>query len=73
MAFLEVDVVSELSVDDSFGELLRINMDVTFLDLPCAYVSVDAMDISGLFLFSYYCWLLLFVVMLLLFIVVCCC
>ena len=35
-------------------------MDVTFLDLPCAFVSVDAMDISGLFLFIhvlyyYYC------------------
>uniref|UniRef100_A0A7S4L013 Endoplasmic reticulum vesicle transporter C-terminal domain-containing protein n=1 Tax=Paramoeba aestuarina TaxID=180227 RepID=A0A7S4L013_9EUKA len=46
-AYLEVEVVPELSVDDSFGELLKINLDVTFLDLPCAYISLDAMDISG--------------------------
>ena len=61
--FMKVEVVSELSVDDSFGELLKINLDVTFLDLPCAYVSVDAMDISGwLWWYSWWlgcCWLLL--------------
>jgi len=34
-------------VDTSRGEKLRINMDVTFPDLPCGYVSVDAMDVSG--------------------------
>ena len=43
-------------------------MDVTFLDLPCAYVSVDAMDISGLLLFVVSCCCLLLVV-----VIYCCC
>jgi len=45
--YLRVDVHPELSVDTTRGEKLRINMDVTFHNLPCAFLSVDAMDISG--------------------------
>lgn len=45
--YLHVEVKPELFVDTTRGEKLRINMDVVFHNLPCAYVSVDAMDISG--------------------------
>ena len=47
--FLTVDVRQELFVDTgrSSGERLRINIDVTFPRWPCAYLSIDAMDISG--------------------------
>jgi len=45
--YLSVDVQPELFVDTSRGEKLRINMDVIFHNLPCSYLSVDAMDISG--------------------------
>jgi len=45
--YLATDVSPELFVDTSRGEKLRINMDVTFPALPCSYLSVDAMDVSG--------------------------
>jgi hypothetical protein len=45
--YLSVEVQPELFVDTSRGEKLRINMDVIFHNLPCSYLSVDAMDISG--------------------------
>ncbi|KAI3917204.1 hypothetical protein MKW92_041776 [Papaver armeniacum] len=38
---------TELVVDTSRGETLRINFDVTFPALPCSILSLDAMDISG--------------------------
>jgi len=45
--YLSTEVRPELFVDTTRGEKLRINMDVTFHNLPCGFVSVDAMDISG--------------------------
>jgi len=45
--YLTVTVKPELFVDVTRGEKLRINMDVTFHNLPCGFLSVDAMDISG--------------------------
>lgn len=45
--YLSTDVQPELFVDTSRGEKLQINMDIIFHKLPCAYLSVDAMDISG--------------------------
>jgi len=45
--YLSVEVKPELFVDTSRGEKLRINMDITFHNLPCGYLSLDAMDISG--------------------------
>jgi len=45
--YLSVEVKPELFVDTTRGEKLRINMDVVFHNLPCGYLSVDAMDISG--------------------------
>ena len=52
--YLNVKVNPELSVDSSFGELLRINVDVTFHSLPCAYSGLDTMDISGFFFFLFF-------------------
>ena len=47
--FLTLDVRQELFVDTgrSQGERLRINIDIVFPKWPCAYLSIDAMDISG--------------------------
>ncbi|CAN7065464.1 unnamed protein product [Brassica oleracea var. botrytis] len=38
---------SQLRVDTSRGEKLRINFDVTFPALACSIISLDSMDISG--------------------------
>jgi hypothetical protein len=48
-AYTTVHTRPDLSVDTSFGELLRINIDVSFPRLPCILSSIDAMDISGFF------------------------
>ncbi|XP_044507983.1 endoplasmic reticulum-Golgi intermediate compartment protein 3-like [Mangifera indica] len=38
---------TKLLVDTSRGETLRINFDVTFPAIPCSFLSLDAVDISG--------------------------
>ncbi|XP_074280154.1 uncharacterized protein LOC141605337 [Silene latifolia] len=45
--YLHAATETQLIVDTSRGETLRINFDVTFPALPCSIVSIDAMDISG--------------------------
>jgi hypothetical protein len=45
--FLRVRTTHELSVDASRGEQLAVHFNVTFPRLPCAWLSVDAMDVSG--------------------------
>eukprot|EP00245_Coleochaete_scutata_P005348 TRINITY_DN18829_c0_g1_i1.p1 TRINITY_DN18829_c0_g1~~TRINITY_DN18829_c0_g1_i1.p1 ORF type:complete len:387 (-),score=74.58 TRINITY_DN18829_c0_g1_i1:407-1567(-) len=45
--FLHVNRTNELSVDTSKGEVLQINLDVTFPKIACSVISLDAMDISG--------------------------
>lgn len=37
----------ELFVDTSRNEKMRINLDMTFPRMPCAYLSLDVMDVSG--------------------------
>ncbi|KAL3144177.1 hypothetical protein ABBQ32_003961 [Trebouxia sp. C0010 RCD-2024] len=45
--WLRMNTFSELSVDTSRGEMMDINFDITFHKMPCAWTSLDAMDISG--------------------------
>ncbi|XP_033640918.1 endoplasmic reticulum-Golgi intermediate compartment protein 3-like [Asterias rubens] len=45
--YLTKEVIPELFVDNTRGEKLRINMDIIFPRMPCAFLSLDAMDVSG--------------------------
>lgn len=45
--YMTTEVIDELFIDMTLGDKLKINMDVTLHKLACAYVSVDAMDVSG--------------------------
>lgn len=45
--FLTTEVQPELFVDTSRNEKMRINVDVVFSQMPCVYMSIDVMDVSG--------------------------
>ena len=45
--FLTTDIIQVLFVDTSRQEKMNISIDITFPVLPCSYLTVDAMDISG--------------------------
>lgn len=46
-SYLYAVTESKLTVDTSRGETFRVNFDVSFPNLACSILSVDAMDISG--------------------------
>lgn len=45
--YLQPQSVHELTVDISRGETITIEVDVTFPYMPCSWLSLDTMDISG--------------------------
>eukprot|EP00250_Pteridium_aquilinum_P003469 c13785_g1_i1 orf=249-548(+) len=45
--FLNPITKSQLLVDTSSGETIKIYINVTFPNLACSIISLDAMDISG--------------------------
>ncbi|KAJ3668998.1 hypothetical protein LUZ60_010948 [Juncus effusus] len=45
--YLNAATETNLIVDTSRGERLRVNFDITFPEIPCTLLSVDTMDISG--------------------------
>jgi len=45
--YWSVEVHSDLYVDMSQGHKLKINLNVTFPFLPCGFVGLDAIDVSG--------------------------
>ncbi|KAI8776977.1 endoplasmic reticulum-Golgi intermediate compartment protein 3 [Biomphalaria glabrata] len=45
--YLTHEVQPELFVDTSRGQKLRINVDIVFPNMACAFLSLDAMDVSG--------------------------
>merc|ERR1711976_696023 len=46
--YLSTDVSNELVVDNSNREdFLRINVEIVFPKLPCNFLSLDVLDISG--------------------------
>lgn len=45
--FLRVRTEHQLTVDTTRGEKLQINVDITFPGMPCGWMSLDAMDVSG--------------------------
>jgi hypothetical protein len=45
--FLTTDIVQVLFVDTSRQEKMNITIDIQFPVLPCSYLTVDAMDVSG--------------------------
>eukprot|EP01129_Flabellula_baltica_P015855 TRINITY_DN8219_c0_g1_i1.p1 TRINITY_DN8219_c0_g1~~TRINITY_DN8219_c0_g1_i1.p1 ORF type:complete len:374 (+),score=72.53 TRINITY_DN8219_c0_g1_i1:30-1151(+) len=45
--YLSSDVTPVLVVDSERNEKIRINFDITFPKMPCDFISLDAMDVSG--------------------------
>ncbi|XP_048590649.1 endoplasmic reticulum-Golgi intermediate compartment protein 3 isoform X1 [Nematostella vectensis] len=45
--YLTTEVNPELFVDTTRAQKLRINVEIVFPKLPCVYLSIDAMDVSG--------------------------
>lgn len=45
--YLTVDVREELMVDVSKQDKIKINIDIVFPRITCAFLSLDAIDVSG--------------------------
>lgn len=47
LAFARSDIVTSISVDDNVEPQIRLNFNITFMDLHCDYVAVDVWDSIG--------------------------
>jgi len=45
--YLTTEVHPELFVDTTRGQKLQIHAEITFPSMPCAFLSIDSMDVSG--------------------------
>lgn len=46
-SFLTVNYQSNIVVDPSSDQLLRINFNLTVMDMPCEYAMIDVVDVLG--------------------------
>ena len=46
-AFLSVQVATNIVIDPNAESLLRINFNITLLDVPCEYAVIDVVDVLG--------------------------
>ena len=46
-AFLSMTVVTNIVIDPNPDQLLRINFNITVLDLPCEFAVIDVVDVLG--------------------------
>jgi len=46
-AFLSTELVTEVALDSNSANTIRLNFNVTFLDLHCDYTSIDVLDSLG--------------------------
>lgn len=47
LAFARSSIVTSIALDDNVDPQIRLNFNITFLDLHCDYVSVDVWDSLG--------------------------
>ena len=47
IAFLSTDLTTDVAIDVNSANTVRLNFNVTFLDLHCDYVSIDVLDSLG--------------------------
>jgi len=47
IAFLSTNYVTDVVLDPNTDELIRVNFNISVLDLPCDYVSLDVVDVLG--------------------------
>ena len=46
-AFLTLQIVSNVVIDPNTDTLLRINFNITVMDMPCEYATIDVVDVLG--------------------------
>ena len=46
-AFLSTSVITNVVLDPNQDPLIRINFNITVLDIPCEYAMIDVVDILG--------------------------
>jgi hypothetical protein len=46
-AFLTLNIQTQIVIDPNTDSLLRINFNITLLDMPCEYAVIDVVDVLG--------------------------